>query len=85
MAQSLQTPNDKNLKKYKLCKVNSKTKDDRVPTMHCVIDWVPSTDDVVFALNQQRIEINVNSANGIVSTICVVVQNSVIKPHGSNS
>jgi len=51
--------------------------------MHCIIDWVPSTDDVVFALNQQRIEIDINSADGIVGTVCVVIKNSVSKPYSA--
>ena len=51
--------------------------------MHCVVNRVPAADDIVFALNQQWIEVNVNSANSIMSTVCVMVQNPVIRQHYS--
>jgi hypothetical protein len=44
-------------------------------TVHCVIDWIPSTDNTFFSAHKKRIEINVDFTNGIMSTICVMVKN----------
>ena len=44
--------------------------------MHCVIDGIPAADHIVLLPNQQRIEIDVDFADGIMGTVCVVVQNS---------
>ena len=41
--------------------------------MHGVVDREPATDDLERVLGQQRIEVNINLADGIISTVCVMV------------
>ena len=45
--------------------------------MHGVIDGKPTTDDIGQITSQQWGQVNVDFANGVMSTVCVVVEHSI--------